>query len=154
MGNLLGLLLSNKLLVAVTLIALVILSSFLLLSKPRKIPSPVLSPSPSVSINYQEAFPQGYRNEGNNKFGSLIVDSTPQGARVMIDAKEEEIPTKQTSLPINTTPFKVSQIPVGKHVLEVFKQGYNLTTMIVIIESNKISQVNIELTKPDTKVDY
>lgn len=78
--------------------------------------------------------------------GTLIVDSVPEDARVVIDTAEEEGGGENSRpVPVNMTPFRVDSIPAGSHHLLISKQGYEYQEMDVTINPGEITRITITL---------
>lgn len=159
----------NKVLFTIVIVlALLVGGSLLYFSvfAPKTPPAaPVIqySPSPTTFVSsksltpeensYPEVSPQRFFSEDSNQSGVLVVTTNPSEARVMIDSEEEEVST-ETTLPVNITPFKISNIPVGQHNLTLFTQGYNFSVVQFKIEANKITRLDITLTPQEPTVGY
>ena len=66
--------------------------------------------------------------------GSLLVTSQPVGAAVYLDGKE-----------VGTTPLQKSDIPVGKHSVELRKKDYRTAVMEVEVKEGEINNFSAEL---------
>lgn len=141
---------------------LLLIRIFLGSKEPSSPPPPVIyqqaSDKPSstfttIETSYPEAPPQQYRSEDKGT-GSLVITSEPEGARILVDSSEEEVPIDGVVNPINTTPFKVSSIPAGEHYVFAGKPGYNFTETSFSIEEGQLTRVHIQLTPEGDKVGY
>lgn len=160
---------NRVLLIISVILAFIVIGSFLFFSifapKTQTPPAPVIQYSPSPTSfpssqpltpeekNYPEAYQQRFFSEDENQLGALIVISNPSEARAMIDLAEEEASSDST-LPVNITPFKVSNMPVGQHNLMLFKTGYNFSTTQFNIEANKVTRLYINLVPQESNVGY
>lgn len=155
--------LSTKLLLLVFLLTLAIIAS-IFITKPKnqnessQIPiAPKDQPSDrfnTTETQYKEAYPQQFFNQENTGTGSLIVDSNPPGARVLIDSPEEEVTSPGILNPVNTTPFKISSLPVGNHNLFAFLEGYNFTEEPFTITAGQVTRIMFQLSPQEQKVGY
>lgn len=69
------------------------------------------------------------------RFGSLAIESQPMtDATILIDGVEQ-----------GTTPQICKMIPIGKHTVELKKEGYKTASTQVIIEENKTAELTIKL---------
>lgn len=93
---------------------------------------------------YNQALPQTFVNE-TDEYGQLVVDTTPEGARVQIDPPDEEAEEQPLIIPINTSPFKMERIPAGEHVVSIYREGYELYVEKFNIERNKQTVLDIKL---------
>jgi hypothetical protein len=92
-----------------------------------------------------ESKKQVFPSSNSTNMGSLIVESTPQGASVIIDVSKAEGPSDYPVIPSNTTPFKISTVPEGKYMYSAMKDGYDLAEGIVEIKRNEQTYLNIGL---------
>ena len=153
---------SIKLLVLVIILTIAIIASFFL-TKPKnildnsEITIPKNQPIDKFNYNetnYKEAYPQQFSTLENDQNGSLIIDSLPQGVRVLIDSPEQEATQDGVLNPVNITPFKISKIPVGDHNLSAFLKGFNLTDQPFIIKQGQVTRIMLQLTPQEKKVGY
>ena len=85
-------------------------------------------------------------NDSVQQPGTLLVFSNPTGARVVIDAPEEEGGGGTgLDLPVNVTPVRVESIPAGKHHLFISKLGYEFKELEVEVNPGEINRVKVEL---------
>lgn len=115
-----------------------------------------LYPTPSQTPKLEgikEALPQNFLQKTLST-GILIVFSNVNDIRVMIDASDTEGPSSHPQIPINTTPFKMSSIPVGEHTLLASKPGYSMVEKNLKIIEGKITYVTIELSPLPTNGAY
>jgi serine/threonine protein kinase len=68
--------------------------------------------------------------------GQALIDSTPQGAQFQVDGKSD---------PSWVTPFTVSNLSPGKHIISVSKSGYTSDVRSVEIAANSKSSLAIHL---------
>lgn len=134
--------LKNKKILALIILLVGILSLLIIITRREKQQPAEISKVVLDESSYPESVPQNFKSI-NNQRGVLIVDSNPEGARVTLDPSEEEV--SETEILINITPFKVSKIPVGKHTISLFKEGFALETQEFQIESDKTTRLNIQL---------
>jgi serine/threonine protein kinase len=69
--------------------------------------------------------------------GSLLIDSTPQGAQIQLDGRGD---------PSWVTPFSLSGLSPGQHTISVSKSGYSAESRTVDIVSASRSAVAVHLT--------
>lgn len=141
-------------LVGSTILVLSILFSFF--TKPA---TPPISVQPTQKLNpreqlYPEATPQEFFSSDSADVGTLIVDSNPQGARVVIDTTEEEVPDANNPQPVNITPFKITTIPTGAHTLTASKQGYNFVVVDFTIEKGSVTRLMLNLAPQEKSVGF
>lgn len=109
---------------------------------------PKIQPQPSIltpeEISYKDSFPQDFTKQPG-EFGSLVVDSNPQEARVTLDIPDEEVPQEKNFLPTNLTPFKVARMPVGSYTLMASKDGYNFKEIVFEIKPNQVTRLYVLL---------
>lgn len=111
---------------------------------PRNI-QPTQNTLSDTEKQYRNNLPQVFPS-GPGGFGTLVVNSNPSEARVIIDGAEDEGGnTSPTVLPINQTSFKVSTIPEGKHTLFVSKKGYEFQELSFEIKTNQITRLDLQL---------
>ena len=108
------------------------------------------TPTPRLSKNeqvYPEATTQPYYSDGSGLTGTLIVTSIEPAVRVRIDDGEEEGPVEPAGYPIQRTPFKITKMPAGKHMLRAVKPGYLFEIITIEIQPGRIERVEIDLRK-------
>ncbi|HLD01312.1 MAG TPA: hypothetical protein VJC10_00390 [Patescibacteria group bacterium] len=108
------------------------------------------TPQPNVSfqqgeVAFPEATPQPFYNSEKDETGSLVVTSDLEKVRVMIDNAEVESQKVNVRYPIQITPFRISSVPIGKHVLSGAKKGYVFEVISFTIRPNEVTRVNIKL---------
>jgi hypothetical protein len=108
------------------------------------------SPTPPQPLHpreeaYNEAKPQEFYSEGSNKTGTLVVTATTPEVRVMIDDGEAEGPVGSKPYPIQITPFRVTDVPVGEHLLRAAKPGYIMTEIPFTVSEDGITRIQITL---------
>lgn len=110
---------------------------------PKKIP-PSQSNQVGVTLpDYPLAANQVFTNQNTNRFGYLVVTSGIDNTQVTIDS--EEIASQGQYAPVNTPPFIVKNIPIGKHILKASKEGYLLKNYEFKISENSITALHILL---------
>jgi hypothetical protein len=126
------------------LLSFIVLVSILLLSS-RQTESPTKLSSQEQQIPVTP--PQPFLHENSQTApGKLLVFSNPTGARVLIDAPEEEGGgTASLNLPVNLTPMRVESIPAGIHHLFITKEGYAFKEMDVEIKSGEVTRITVDL---------
>jgi hypothetical protein len=70
------------------------------------------------------------------KVGTLIVESRPQGADVMIDGR-----------PVGTTPLSLSDVRAGSHAVRLEREGYLIWTAPVKVTAGEQNRVTASLEK-------
>jgi len=68
--------------------------------------------------------------------GSIQVSSTPPGAQIVFDDKEEES---------WLTPYTFHEIAAGRHTLDIKKSGFNTERRIVILFGKETQRINLVL---------
>lgn len=139
--------------ICVGLLILVIIFFFVIriLTPSSNLPNSSTDEPPSTSLTSQEkAYPeisaQPFNNDAKPEKGMLVVTSEPEGARIRIDNPDEEAPDKEgIDLPIHITPFKSTDIPVGKHTLTIGKAGYNLESRMFEIKEGTVTRIHLIL---------
>jgi hypothetical protein len=120
-----------------------------------------VAPAPVPAVTQAEPAPQGVESEpevtvrqidkrGSNSRrrapspvpvakipGSLLIDSTPQGAQIQLDGRGD---------PSWVTPFSLSGLSPGQHTISVSKSGYSAESRTVDIVSASRSAVAVHLT--------
>lgn len=115
------------------------------------IPAPVDDAPPPVLIQEGNIQPE---LQDQNQGATLTVLSEPSGARVIIDPPEEEVATETAVLAINTTPFKISNIRSGRHIIQSFLEGYVLSSEVIEVNPGISNTVTIKLIPVDERVGY
>jgi formylglycine-generating enzyme required for sulfatase activity/serine/threonine protein kinase len=69
-----------------------------------------------------------------SSFGSLKVETTPDGAQVYIDGKN-----------VGQTPLQLNEVKRGKVKIIVYKKGFDVWEQEIMIEPSKVSEVNAVL---------
>lgn len=115
-------------------------------------PSSIVTPPPqNTQLNeqekqYREAEPQEFKSYGTTiQYGTLVITSNPDEVRIRIDLEGHEASQDSVVVPRNTTPFKVSRIPVGTHTLFAAKPGYEIIETTVTIEPGVVTRLNLTL---------
>lgn len=79
------------------------------------------------------------------KLGRILISSTPPGADIFLGDEK-----------IGVTPKSV-ELPLGKHNIEIRREGYNAETYVLNVTEEKIDEVNLYLTSlrnVDTNVSF
>lgn len=105
--------------------------------------------------DYPQAPSQDFSKYDTSVVGQLVVTTTPSDARILIDANEEDSDAPISSVevsppPTKTSPFAMSNIPVGKHSLSIFKRGFLEETIKFEIAKDKVTRLDIKLRTPES----
>lgn len=101
--------------------------------------------------SYTDAKPQTFADRDTSKTGTLIVESDPPGAHIVIDVDSGHEVVGYT-FPDNTAPIKATRMPVGRYVVAADIAGdYDYAEEVFTIEENKVTRV--KLTLPPIDVD-
>lgn len=147
MGTIFSIIRSPKVLFIITIIlAIIVILSLLLIGNNKK------KEGPPVQIREIPAsqVPLVTPTEIEIK-NILFVTSDPAGARVLIDVPEQDVWIPDNNAPsttpatVMTTPFRITNVAQGKHILSIFKDGYLQETKTIEIGSEKEIQINIIL---------
>lgn len=146
MNNLIEYLKKNKLFIlgAVILIGGIITSLFLLIIKDQGGKDKIVDRLTQSEQKYPEAPAQPFLTESQEQ-GILVVSSQIKDIRIMVDSPEEEVSISSKEIPVNINPFKISSIPIGKHNLFAFKEGYEIFETDFIIEKDKVTRLSVNL---------
>ena len=141
--------------VGVLFIVLLIVSLVSFITKPAQ--GPAIPSLTTQERQYTEAPRQPFPTAENQQYGTLIVTSTVEQTRVLIDVSEDEVESvvpQQNVIPATSiTPFRIAQIPVGEHILTASKPGYYLTTIPFEIKTNEVTRIAISLDSLTETVD-
>jgi hypothetical protein len=66
--------------------------------------------------------------------GSILVDSRPQAARVLIDGRF-----------VGTTPLRLPEVAVGRHVVSLERAGYGTFSTSVAVRAGEQARVTARL---------
>lgn len=119
--------------------------------QPRETP---ITPFPSPTTvelltqrerKYPEAITQPFYSDNSGRTGTLIVTSPLSDVRIKIDSGDEEVPVSPVSYPRQRPPFKISNMPSGKHLLQAVMPGYVMQNITVEIKPNQTTRVTINL---------
>jgi hypothetical protein len=113
-------------------------------------PTPISNTNPSIPVNIPEGEEQVFPSAKNNKMGTIVVESNPTGADVIIDAPQAEAPSNYPVIPANKTPFKLSQIPEGSYIYSATKDGYDLSEGRIEVKPGQTTNVVIQLIPLET----
>jgi eukaryotic-like serine/threonine-protein kinase len=109
----------------------------------QNIAPPVEEPQPQVTVRQIEKHPKGRRATAPVPApipvvtaGQALIDSTPQGAAFQVDGKTD---------PSWVTPFTVSNLAPGKHIVAINKSGYTNEMRSVDVASNAKASLVIHL---------
>ncbi|MDQ5971493.1 MAG: hypothetical protein QG566_439 [Patescibacteria group bacterium] len=152
-----GILLSLVLVSVIILLGLIIYSFFLspqpnnnnIQTKPH---NSTPTPTPFDISNIPNATPQLFRNDDEEKNGTLVVTSNVPGVQVHLDATghpdpEDPIPPGQ-KWPTNITPFKVDSIPIGEHFIFAAKPPlYDTQVVKFVITENQITTIELKMVR-------
>jgi serine/threonine protein kinase len=108
--------------------------------------APIVEPQPNLTVR-QTARQSEKRNANNRRApapapvpvvipGQALIDSTPQGAQFQVDGKSD---------PSWVTPFTVSSLTPGKHVVSLSKSGYTPDTRSVDVSAGAKSSLVVHL---------
>ncbi len=147
-----GLLVALTALVTIIFLVIVISSFFTkdTIPQDQMIPTPTPYALTAEEKNFPKATPQPFRNAEEEATGTLIVTSNVEDVIVLLDASEhpdpqDPIPSGQ-KWPKNITPFTVTSMPIGEHVLFAIKPPkYDMATMDFVIRESEVTRVHIEL---------
>jgi serine/threonine-protein kinase len=103
-------------------------------------PPPPAEPQPQVSITPKYAASARKKSKPAPAApavltGQLSIDSVPPGAQIQVDG--------QTSASL--TPFNLTGVSVGSHVVTITKDGYAPQTRTIAVNAGGISAVNVQL---------
>ena len=68
--------------------------------------------------------------------GTLIVESRPQGAAVVVDGRH-----------VGTTPLRLSDVNAGKHAIRIEREGYRIWTAGADVSAGEQNRVTASLEK-------
>ena len=74
------------------------------------------------------------RNRGLAFVGTLVVDSVPRGAVVMVDYRE-----------VGVTPMRLSNLNAGRYAVWLVRDGYSRWTDAVVVPASKVTHVSVRL---------
>lgn len=134
----------KRFLVLMTLLGVLLISLFVSLYFRRETVENPPEGRISKETKYRNNLPQEFppSKEG---FGTLIVTSVPDNIKVILDPPESEAPNTAEYLPVNLTPFRVEQIPVGKHSLFASNEGFEFKEEVFEVKANNVTRVEVKL---------
>ncbi len=109
---------------------------------PAALPPPALASiapqrTSSRPVEQRAATNGGNQSRVQREFkGSLVIDSVPQGATVLINQSR-----------VGVTPLRLDDYPAGSYALWVQRDGYERWTMAVLVPANRVTQVTSKLTR-------
>jgi hypothetical protein len=105
--------------------------------QPRAERRPAAPPPPTLAARPDQA--QTAAPEAPARFqGTLVIESTPAGARVLLDRRA-----------VGTTPLQLSDVLAGSHVVRLEADGYAPWSSVVRVVANEETRVNGQLRSPD-----
>ncbi len=113
---------------------------------PVPAPEPQAAPEPDVTVRqFGRRAPKAARRAAVSTVipGSIQVDSNPQGAQIQIDGKSD---------PAWVTPFNLSGLAPGKHILVASKSGYVAETHSVDVTAASKSFVALQLSPSHAQI--
>jgi hypothetical protein len=132
-------------------VALITVILFSTTSEPETTVTTIPTPTPINVIttreqSFREATTQPFYSDNTKRTGTLIVTSSLSEVRVMIDDGEHEATTKESNYPIQLTPFKITDIPTGEHMIRAAKPGYIFKEISFFIKPGEVTRVELTLT--------
>jgi len=98
---------------------------------------PAVSPKPAAkpAAKAERAKP-GATSKAGVTAGTLVIESRPAGASVLVDGQ-----------PAGTTPLRLSDVKAGKHAVRLERDGYRIWTAGVNVPAGESSRVTASLEK-------
>lgn len=97
-------------------------------------PTPILT----SALPKQSANPIRTRKGGARFVGTLIVESKPPGAVVMVDQRQ-----------VGITPARIAEVPAGSHALWVVRDDHQRWTTAVTVRSSAVTRVIANLNRTE-----
>jgi hypothetical protein len=101
-----------------------------------------------------DSYPEGLYSKLSTpeQSGTLTITSSLEAVTVIIDPPQEEVTSEVAEK--NITPFKITTIPAGKHIIEAFKDGYVPFSEVITVETGKTTEFTINLIPIGNDVKY
>jgi hypothetical protein len=88
----------------------------------------------TLSVRLQPGLPTTTGSAPAPGMGSILVDSRPQAARVLIDGRF-----------VGTTPLRLPEVAVGRHVVSLERAGYGTFSTSVAVRAGEQARVTARL---------
>jgi hypothetical protein len=99
-------------------------------------------PLTASELKYPPASSQQFPGRNITKTGILVVTTSVDGTKVIIDSPSSD---EESTQPINIAPFSIQKIPIGDYSITVLKKNYFEKQYIIRIEENKVTRLSVEL---------